>query len=466
VVALAGPVDVEALAVDGDVAADMARHLIARGGAPLVGGSLGAPGEVEVHVGRPPGCLPQGAGRVVVGDGGTAGGDAQLAQRGFPGEGQAVGAGGDIEVTTMVDGRRGVRGDEEDGPGAWPGHGEHDVRAPLVGQPPDADVGAVSRPGGHGVQVVALAPQEVVARLVRTLVRGIRDKRLDGWIARHDDLRCVDGDRRESHVRPAAGYFQYLYIFEKQEARTRRRRPPLPNVQLVPRVLSRSVGGRPRTAGNTRPMSDTYKGFDKGDVPTTRFRVPGAAPGAPAGPGSGNGKWSPGKRAAAILAACAVIGAGTFAAVEATSSPSTPAAATQDAAMSTTEQASTLQAAITTPGVRRLARLRFLGGLYGQFTYETKDGARTLAYERGTITLVGNGDVVVRATDGTTYTWALTSTSVVRENGTKEPESTLAQGQAVFVGGPITSGTRDARLIVIRKAATTPKTSTSSSTTA
>jgi hypothetical protein len=217
-------------------------------------------------------------------------------------------------------------------------------------------------------------------------------------------------------------------------------------------------------------MSDAYKGIDEGDVPTTRFRVPGAAPGAPVGTGpgngSGNGKWSPGKRAAAILAACAVIGAGTFAVVQATSSPAAPAAVTQDAALSTTEQASVLQAAITTPGVRRLERLRLLGGMYGQFTFETKDGARTLAYERGTITLVGNGDVVVRATDGTTYTWVLTSTSVVREDGTKEPVSTLAQGQAVFAGGLITDGTRSARLIVIRKAATTPKTSTSSSTTA
>jgi len=211
-------------------------------------------------------------------------------------------------------------------------------------------------------------------------------------------------------------------------------------------------------------MSDAYKGIDQGDVPTTRFRVPGAAPGAPAGPGKG--KWSPGKRVAAILATCAVIGAGTFALVQATSNPATTAATTQAAAVSTTQQAAVLQAALTTPGVRRLERLRLLGGLYGQFTYETKQGARTLAYERGTITLVGNGDVVVRAADGTTYTWVLTSTSVVRENGTKESVSTLAQGQTVFAGGLITSGTRDARLIVIRKAATTPKTSTSSSTTA
>jgi hypothetical protein len=124
-----------------------------------------------------------------------------------------------------------------------------------------------------------------------------------------------------------------------------------------------------------------------------------------------------------------------------------------------TDQAALLRDALTGKGARRLARLRLLGGLYGQFTYETKQGARTLAYERGTITAVGGGDVVIRAANGTTWTWALTGTSVVRENGTKEPQNALAEGQTVFAGGPVTGGTRDARLIVIRKAATAATTS-------
>ena len=217
-------------------------------------------------------------------------------------------------------------------------------------------------------------------------------------------------------------------------------------------------------------MSDTDKGTGAGDLPTTQLRMPGAAPGAPRGNGSGKGGWSPGKRAAALLGVCAVIGGGTFLAVQATSSPAAQPAAQSVAAQSVaqsgtvasaTGQAAVLQAAIATPNVRRLARLRRLDGMYGQFSYETKDGARTLAFERGTIASVGSGDVVIRAADGTTYTWTLTSTSVVRENGTKEPVSTLAAGQPVFAGGQVTGGTRDARLIVIRKAAATPKTSTS-----
>jgi hypothetical protein len=218
-------------------------------------------------------------------------------------------------------------------------------------------------------------------------------------------------------------------------------------------------------------MSDLYKGIGSDDAPTRPIRLPGAAPSAPGGKGPGNGGWSRGKRVAALLAACAVVGGGAFAVVQATTG--SPVAA-QSAAMqsavtqagtqansttSATGQAAVLREALTTRGIRRLARLRLLGGMYGQFTYETKEGPRTLAFERGTITSVGGGDVVVRAADGTTFAWVLTSTSVVREDGTKEAVSTLAQGQTVFAGGPVTSGTRDVRLIVIRKAGTTHKAS-------
>ncbi len=216
-------------------------------------------------------------------------------------------------------------------------------------------------------------------------------------------------------------------------------------------------------------MSDIYKGIGTGDVPTAPLRVPGAAPGAPGGKATARAtaRGPPASGRPLLLAACAVIGGGTYAVVQATSgtpaslSASTQAAAAQaGSAVNATEQAAVLQAAITTPSIRRLERLRLLGGLYGQVTFETKSGARTLAYERGTITSVSSGDVVVRATDGTTWTWALTSTSVVRENGTKESRSTLAQGQTVFAGGQVTGGTRDARLIVIRKAGTAQKSST------
>jgi hypothetical protein len=102
----------------------------------------------------------------------------------------------------------------------------------------------------------------------------------------------------------------------------------------------------------------------------------------------------------------------------------------------------------------RLARVRLLvRGIHGQFTYQTKKGAKTLAFERGTIQSVNGTEVTVAASDGTTWTWHLVGSTVVRTGGKKVDRSTLATGQRVFAGGPVVSGTDDARLIVIRPAA-------------
>ena len=57
---------------------------------------------------------------------------------------------------------------------------------------------------------------------------------------------------------------------------------------------------------------------------------------------------------------------------------------------------------------------------------------------------------MVRAPDGTTWTWLIVGNTVVRQNGGKTTTSALAAGQTVFVGGPVVNGSKDARLIVIR----------------
>jgi hypothetical protein len=224
-------------------------------------------------------------------------------------------------------------------------------------------------------------------------------------------------------------------------------------------------------------MSNMYEGLGADDMPTAPYQFPGSAPGGPGGsapggggPGSGGpggggpgggGRWSRGKRAAALLAVCAVVGGGAFAATEAaTGAPAAAQSANTQSiqagtSASVTAQASALRDALGTTGLRRLARLRRLGGMYGQYTFETASGPRTLAFERGTIVTIGGGDAVVRAADGTAWTWTLTGTSVVRESGTREPQDALAPGQTVFAGGQVTGGTRDAWLIVIRKAAGT-----------
>lgn len=185
-------------------------------------------------------------------------------------------------------------------------------------------------------------------------------------------------------------------------------------------------------------------------------------------------------RAAILVVTGALIAGGGFAVAEAVAGPghgagagtaSIPAsgpagqAALLNGVLADATSASSATATSTRPGdtalalhrIRRaLVRLRLLGGMYGQYTFETKKGPRTLAFERGTVVSVAGADVTVRAKDGTTLTWVLTSTSVVRENGARAAASALAAGQSVFTAGPVSGTTRDARLIVIRPAGKHP----------
>jgi hypothetical protein len=100
----------------------------------------------------------------------------------------------------------------------------------------------------------------------------------------------------------------------------------------------------------------------------------------------------------------------------------------------------------------RIIRFFLLYGAEGQFIFRTPAGAlKTLAYERGVVESVnGSASIVVKAADGTAWTWDLVSNTVVRESGGKVSESALASGAQVWVGGPVVNGSKDARLIFIR----------------
>ena len=100
---------------------------------------------------------------------------------------------------------------------------------------------------------------------------------------------------------------------------------------------------------------------------------------------------------------------------------------------------------------RRIFAFFLLRGVDGQFTVRTRNGAKTLAFERGVIQSVSAGkSITVRASDGTTWTWALISATVVRDRQGKVSESELTAGTPVWAGGPVVQGTKDARLIVVR----------------
>jgi hypothetical protein len=96
-----------------------------------------------------------------------------------------------------------------------------------------------------------------------------------------------------------------------------------------------------------------------------------------------------------------------------------------------------------------LLRLALIGGEYGQVTFKGKTSTKTIAFERGTVESVTGSAVIVRAQDGTTWTWDLTASTAIHAAGQGTTQATLAAGDRVFVGGPVVSGGRDARLIRI-----------------
>ena len=158
--------------------------------------------------------------------------------------------------------------------------------------------------------------------------------------------------------------------------------------------------------------------------------------------------WAIGITIAAALAAGGAIAGSVLAG----GSPggSSAEAATLNAALSSAGNTTGSTAAGTAHArAGAIARLRRLGGMYGQVAFRGKDGTtRTLAFERGVVTSAG-GDLVVKAANGTTWTWQYTSSTVVRKGGAKVSRSDLSSGEHVLLAGPVVSGARDARLIVV-----------------
>ena len=98
-----------------------------------------------------------------------------------------------------------------------------------------------------------------------------------------------------------------------------------------------------------------------------------------------------------------------------------------------------------------LLRLALVGGQHGQVTFKGKSSSpKTIAFERGTVESVTGSAVTVKAPDGTMWTWDLTASTTVRAAGQDTAQAKLATGDRIFVGGPVVSGARDARLIRIR----------------
>lgn len=101
---------------------------------------------------------------------------------------------------------------------------------------------------------------------------------------------------------------------------------------------------------------------------------------------------------------------------------------------------------------RHLGRaLRLLRGVHGEFTVRKRGGGfAQIAFERGTVVSTSGTSLVVRAADGTTWTWTLTSDTVVRKDRAKSSASALSAGDLVFAAGTENGSVRDARLVIAR----------------
>ena len=160
-------------------------------------------------------------------------------------------------------------------------------------------------------------------------------------------------------------------------------------------------------------------------------------------------RWGVGAAVFGLLAGGGI----TWAAVSGGGAPASSASNARAAALNTALTDAVGNQADSPARVRwALGRLRHFGGVDGTATFHNKTGFHTLSFERGIIQSVSGSDVVIKAADGTTWTWHVVSDTVVRKNGTKTTTSALSAGETVFAGGPVVSGARDARLILIRPA--------------
>ena len=158
-------------------------------------------------------------------------------------------------------------------------------------------------------------------------------------------------------------------------------------------------------------------------------------------------RWGVGAAVFGLLAGGGI----TWAAVSGGGAPASSASSARAAALNTALTDAAGQQAVPPARVRwALGRLRHFGGVDGTATFHNKTGFHTLSFERGIIQSVSGSDVVIKAADGTTWTWHVVSDTVVRKNGAKTTTSALSAGETVFAGGPVVSGARDARLIIIR----------------
>ncbi len=209
------------------------------------------------------------------------------------------------------------------------------------------------------------------------------------------------------------------------------------------------------------------------DMDTSEFEAidPASTPAPPRGRWRWSGRT---KRVATSIAAGAVLlgsGAGIGVALTGGASASTggasagtPSASTSAAAHSAAARCAKLEQQLRGNGhptaanrllafcTNPLVRLALVGGEHGEVTFQTKSGAKTAAFERGTIQAVSSSGITVAAPDGTTWIWTFTSNMRVQDAGQQVTTAKLSNGQQVLVIGQALGTAHNVRLIRIRNA--------------
>jgi hypothetical protein len=100
----------------------------------------------------------------------------------------------------------------------------------------------------------------------------------------------------------------------------------------------------------------------------------------------------------------------------------------------------------------RLALRKYLrkNTLHGSVTVQGKDGVKTIAVQRGTITAVTSTSVSVKSTDGFTETWAFGDPLRIVQDKKKAATSALKAGETIGVAGTQNGSATSARLIAIK----------------
>jgi hypothetical protein len=102
------------------------------------------------------------------------------------------------------------------------------------------------------------------------------------------------------------------------------------------------------------------------------------------------------------------------------------------------------------PGRKHRPRIKLRKNvLHGESVVQTKDGVKTVAFQRGTVTAISTTSVTVKSTDGFTQSWTIgDKLDVVQHRKTVQPSEVKA-GAEIGIAGPKENGTPTARLIVL-----------------